>query len=51
MLQIGSSRRKQLGGIFGRGQTLPEDIDPTWRPEVLSNGQLLRLFAMRGADR
>lgn len=39
-----SSRRKQLGRIFGRDLEWPEGIEPTWRPEVLSNEQLLALF-------
>jgi 16S rRNA (adenine1518-N6/adenine1519-N6)-dimethyltransferase len=39
-----SSRRKQLGRIFGRDRTWPEGIDPIWRPEVLTNLQLLSLF-------
>ncbi|MCH2134604.1 MAG: 16S rRNA (adenine(1518)-N(6)/adenine(1519)-N(6))-dimethyltransferase RsmA [Phycisphaerales bacterium] len=39
-----SSRRKQLGRIFGRDRTWPDGIDPTWRPEVLTNEQLLALF-------
>jgi len=41
-----SSRRKQLGRIFGRDRTLPTGIDPTWRPEVLDNEQLMALFRM-----
>ncbi|MEE2906441.1 MAG: 16S rRNA (adenine(1518)-N(6)/adenine(1519)-N(6))-dimethyltransferase RsmA [Planctomycetota bacterium] len=41
-----SSRRKQLGRIFGRDRVLPTGIDPTWRPEVLTNEQLLALFQM-----
>lgn len=39
-----SSRRKQLGRILGRDHGLPEGIDPAWRPEVLSNEQLVALF-------
>ena len=41
-----SSRRKQLGRIFGRDRALPDGIDATWRPEVLDNEQLLALFRM-----
>tara|TARA_Y100000589_G_scaffold328728_1_gene373511 strand:- start:2144 stop:2359 length:216 start_codon:yes stop_codon:yes gene_type:complete len=39
-----SSRRKQLGRIFGRDLEWPDGIEPTWRPEVLTNEQLMRLF-------
>ena len=39
-----SSRRKQLGRIFGRDLKWPDGIEPTWRPEVLTNEQLMRLF-------
>ena len=39
-----SARRKQLGRILGRSTPLPDGIDPTWRPEVLSNEQLVMLF-------
>lgn len=46
-----SSRRKQLGRILGRDHELPEDIDPSWRPEVLTNDQLLSLFQFVQADR
>lgn len=41
-----SSRRKQLGRIFGRDRVLPAGIDPTWRSEVLTNEQLIALFEM-----
>ncbi len=39
-----SARRKQLGRILGRDRELPGGIDPSWRPDVLTNGQLLALF-------
>jgi 16S rRNA (adenine1518-N6/adenine1519-N6)-dimethyltransferase len=39
-----AARRKQLGRILGRDRPLPDNIDPSWRPEVLTNEQLLRLF-------
>ena len=39
-----SARRKQLGRILGRSRTLPDGIDPVWRPEVLTNEQLVTLF-------
>jgi 16S rRNA (adenine1518-N6/adenine1519-N6)-dimethyltransferase len=39
-----SARRKQLGRILGRSKTLPAGIDPVWRPEVLTNEQLVTLF-------
>lgn len=46
-----SSRRKQLGRILGRDRELPADIDPSWRPEVLTNDQLLSLFRSVDDDR
>ena len=39
-----SARRKQLGRILGRDRVLPDGIDPSWRPEVLTNDQLMALF-------
>ena len=44
-----SSRRKQLGRIFGREVEWPDGIESTWRPEVLSNAQLLALFEATSA--
>ncbi|MBM44517.1 MAG: ribosomal RNA small subunit methyltransferase A [Phycisphaerae bacterium] len=41
-----SSRRKQLGRILGRDRRLPEGIEPSWRPEVLTNEQLIALFRL-----
>lgn len=39
-------RRKQLGGILGRDQALPDRIQPSQRPEELTVGQIASLFRM-----
>lgn len=39
-----SKRRKQLGTIFGRDHTWPEDIAADQRPETLTIDQLVRLW-------
>jgi 16S rRNA (adenine1518-N6/adenine1519-N6)-dimethyltransferase len=39
-----SKRRKQLGGILGRGTAWPAGIDPSARPETLSIEQLVTLL-------
>ncbi|MFI4860004.1 MAG: ribosomal RNA small subunit methyltransferase A [Phycisphaerales bacterium JB063] len=38
-----SKRRKQLGAILGRDTPLPEGVEPTMRPEVLTLTQLAEL--------
>ncbi|XAM00783.1 rRNA adenine dimethyltransferase family protein [Phycisphaeraceae bacterium D3-23] len=38
-----SKRRKQLGAILGRNSPLPQGVEPTMRPEVLTLDQLCEL--------
>ena len=45
-----AARRKQLGRILGRNRQMPAGIDPSWRPEVLTNEQLLELFRWSRVD-
>lgn len=45
-----TARRKQLGRILGRDTTLPDGIDPSVRPETLSNEQLLAIFELVAVD-
>lgn len=45
-----SARRKQLGRILGRDATLPDGIDPSQRPETLSNEQLVAIFEQVECD-
>ena len=42
-----SKRRKQLGAILGRETPLPEGVEPTMRPEVLTLDQLCALAVLR----
>lgn len=44
---IFGKRRKQLGSIVGRSTPLPPGIDPTARPESLSNAQWVSLWESR----
>lgn len=41
--ELFSRRRKQLGSILGRSTPLPEDVDPSARPETLTVEQICRL--------
>ena len=45
--ELFSKRRKQLGAILGRKTPLPDGVEPTMRPEVLTLGQLCELAALR----
>lgn len=47
--EVFSKRRKQLGAILGRNTPLPEGVEPTMRPEVLTLAQLCELAALRRA--
>ncbi|MCH2148835.1 MAG: 16S rRNA (adenine(1518)-N(6)/adenine(1519)-N(6))-dimethyltransferase RsmA [Phycisphaerales bacterium] len=48
--ELFAARRKQLGRILGRDRQMPAGIDPSWRPEVLTNEQLLQLYAWTDVD-
>jgi len=45
--ELFSKRRKQLGAILGRETPLPEGVEPTMRPEVLTLEQLCELAVLR----
>ena len=43
LARLFSQRRKQVRSILGRDTTLPDDVDPTARPENLTVAQLVAL--------
>ncbi len=43
-------RRKQIGGIFGREQALPDGVQSTQRPEEVTVDQVVRLFRMLNGE-
>ena len=45
-----SRRRKQIGGILGKRQGLPQGIDPDARPEQLTMEQLVAVSDWLSSD-